>query len=283
MTNTDSDGSDLSALDLLVAIAESWRLLFIVPILAASLAYAYVWSTADLLVSDMVIGVDSKSMPAFDGAALLGTDGANGQFLSRVEVEALKRSTTIEPIREGVSRLTLSLPEPAEPRSLLGKLARYFEQEAEEGRLQLTRNLIVSEQENLGSRTAEINIAIDEFQWALAKIRQADTFLGADYLAIYNKLEGLHNELLEIERRQGVLRGQMALTPSALVLQPPSEPESVRTRSPWHTALIALVGTLMLVLVYVFARAAIVYWQSRPEDAAKLRRASNALLFWRRR
>lgn len=280
-TNGIPDGNriaddEISLLDLLVTVAEHWMLLVIVPFLVGIAAYGFASLQPATWRSSAVIGlpqaeVSNYLQTMFDDET--GVFAGVGAPASEIERElTISQGSTAERTR---IELNLAAPRMVEHalETVLAQLAAAVE-----------RGEVVSPEAQVEAEMAELDeeIALRERMiGTLTRIMEEDEtavpFDGTAYALTVSTLNEIMGARDEQRKRRTVLESGLAALPVTVVEQEASSAIRVG-QAPLTIALLAFLGSGLVLLILVFVRAGVKNAAADPETRSKLDRIRRA--FW---
>lgn len=258
MTDTNDHSDEISLLDLLVVIAESWWIIVGGSLLAGTIAY---FATA----SQPVVYSSSAELaaPPAQIEALL----ADLDIQSDVEARASGNNTAIVFKAASPERAETELAQFVEAAT-----AKLGETSIAPARLRvesLTRRL--NEIEALAGRA---DAALTGWQ---AQTEPDETAIAG----MFQLQQQLQAERFALQEEAQLLAMQIDSIPQAMMVVPPSPAETGGGRSPVIVAALAAIGAGFLLMVSAFVRHGLRQSAGNPKSSVKLQRIKNALLLRR--
>lgn len=278
MNESETPADEIGLLDIAVVIAESWRLLVIVPLLAGIVAYfGLSWATAPQYQSEATLRTNATGVSYFSTARVL--DGPIlkselfNQFersLSRARQALIDDRLKVTPV-DGTSLYRVRLIDNHSP------------EEAQRFLTEILRSSIVNstptdtDRQRLELRKQQLETSLVELQASLGRInRLADRRLeqgsetgidagvgeiGQAAVAILSSIESRRVDLFNIESS---LAGSIS---EADIVQSPTLPDSAQPRGILVAVVLAMLGVGMVILIIAFIRDGL---RKASQDAASL-------------
>lgn len=277
MENDTSRDIEFSLVDVILPLAEMWKILLLLPTVAAGMVYlALQFYPADLTYTATVHLPETEVRTTLNEEALvarltaLTAEGvelpAAGQLLNRLQIVFSKHDET---------RLTLTLPRREASPQLLAAIVDMLRPGAEAflaaQKSQAEADVLLGQRtvENLRAGSAAQNAALES-------ARQADPDDVATVTALTHSLVGVANALWSGQNVLFAAQQRVSELASAKAIEPFGP-------KPDRSLLVALAGggTLLLVLVYIYIRQEFLYALSHANGRQKVARIMQSLKTFR--
>jgi uncharacterized protein involved in exopolysaccharide biosynthesis len=273
--NIDQPQRSSWILDVLVVVAESWKPLLIVPVLAGVLVYGVSRLEPRTYESAGVITIfrtdeGSSFSPELVSRALKLIP--NAPEVGEV-VTGLKMGTPVQKAgRAATVSVTLTLHEPTMVQPVLNAVLREYQTQYLNAVLGEFRSGFQEQVNSLDQEMASRMKTIDR----LEKLIDRSLANGGDIAALSTALTPLTAALEERERKKAETLRQVQLLPNFLISEKASPPVRVSGSRPLTATIFAVFGALAIVLIFLFTRE-IMRWQiTLPGGAEKFNRIRRA-------
>lgn len=281
-----SHDDEISLLDLAVVIAESWKLLIIVPLLAGIMAYFVIGSTTPrMYTSEALIQADANQIALLESARVLNDPIRESSLLSKHDGRlTIARTNLIDAMDveklDGTEmyRVKLTLDDPDEANQLLTRIITKLIQESEPtGQYREMLELrLEAQQAALGDLTdtfARLNQGYSHLLTGTDE--RSPTIQGEIGQSFVTLISSIESKRQEVARTTRQLNGSLSQDD---VIQTPTLPDNPEPRGLLMLVALVVVLTGFLVLIGVFVRAGLARASETPEGSTKVARIRRA--FW---
>lgn len=258
MIDPNAPNDEISLLDLLVVIAESWWIIVGGSLLVGAVAYFAAPSQPAVFSSTAVLAA-----PPAQIESMLADLGIQGNF----ETRASNNDTAITVRDPSPERAEVALTE--------------FVDNAATQLAATTVAPVHARMEALTERLNEIEALTGQAEAALARWQDQPEPDETAIASIFQLQQLLQAERFAVQEEVRALDLQIESLPQTMVVVPPSPAEGGSGRSPLLLAVLAAMGAGFVLLVLAFLRHGLRQSTANPESKAKLQRIKNALLFRR--
>lgn len=263
---TSLEHDEVSLLDILVVIAESWVLLVVGAVVAAFVGYMF--AAAQPVTYRAIAEV---ALSQVEAERLLERDAEFAAAVPAADM-ALNRATI-----EAISRVTVSGHPPELVAEELARIITIFRTSGQS--IVDARRIRLQEQiDRARQRVAEIDTAKFRVDSAAERIETQETFFGVAFAELAGISQNLASERYALVQQISGMELSLAALPDDIVTWSTAPTESGGGRSPVVTAGVFGMAAGFLLLVMVFIRHGIRVAKQDPAGSEKMDRIKRALL-----
>lgn len=288
MTESETINDEISLLDIAVVLAENWLLLLIVPLIAAFLAVAALWTlTPRQYDSEALVRLNANDAALLTSARILNPAILNSNYidgyegtLSRARQDLIANDLTITPQEDtDLHRITIRGRTPEGAQQLLRAILNSLVENStptpsRRALLELELQLAEASVAELNSTLERLNRIADGVETGGSSSAATLGELGQSIVAILSNIETRRAEMLQI---QEALEGSVSADD---IIQTPTIPDTAQSRGIVMQAVLVGLGVGFLMLIVAFIRSGFKAASRSPDQLDKVNRIRRA--FWLR-
>lgn len=273
MNEPDYRPGDVDLLDVFVTIAESWRLLVLVPLAVGAITAIGVMSTKPEYVSRAVADIDwradtikqhSTLIPVIQKTGILSTFGPEMD----AAVSRVSRRIEVDKVSNGVTSVSAKFHSPQMAKDVAGAIL---------AELQLQSQPKGSEREDLEAELNSVTEAIKTLRNSAHALQASSEGTATEQEGRARALAILLNEAVTKEKRVREIEKEIRAIGAENVILPPTLPDKAEPKHVAAFSVIASVASGLFLLAVIFIRDSMRRVEATPSGAEKIKRLRAAL------